>query len=90
MREPTRRGPGSRAADTDGGEGGFRAPPRARGSRAEELLAMADAMEEQGRALMSQARQLQRIAQGMGSSSDEDRSAPRARPSAPRERSGPS
>jgi len=90
MRQPTRRGPPGRAADNDGDEGGFNAPARARGSRSEDLLEMADALEEHGRALLSQARQLQRIAQGM-ERSDEDRPAPRARPStAPRERSGPS
>ncbi len=95
MREPTRRGP-PRAADNDD-EGGLRAPTRPRGSRAEELLEMADAMEEQGRALLTQARQLQRIAQGMERSGGEDRPAPRARPErserpergAPSERSAP-
>jgi hypothetical protein len=92
MREPTRRGPAGRAAsDNDGEDGGFRAPARARGSRAEELLEMADAMEEQGRALLTQARQLQRIAQGLERGGGEDRPAPRARPerSERPERTGP-
>lgn len=87
MREPTRRGPPRGAADNDD-EGGFRAPSRPRGSRAEDLLEMADAMEEQGRALLTQARQLQRIAQGMDRGG-EDRPAPRARPERT-ERPGPS
>jgi hypothetical protein len=87
MREPTRRGPPRGAADNED-EGGFRAPSRPRGSRAEDLLEIADAMEEQGRALLTQARQLQRIAQSMDRGGEE-RPAPRARPERTERSDGP-
>ncbi|MBA4159121.1 MAG: hypothetical protein H0X65_16830, partial [Gemmatimonadetes bacterium] len=63
MREPTRRGTGSsRGARPQGETRGSGAPGRSPAVRAADLQEMADTLEEQGRALLSQARQLQRMA----------------------------
>lgn len=94
----SRGGPRSRGDEEEGGqrgrtgfrprgddEGGARPrPPRSRGLSAEELIEMAEDLEEQGRALLAHARKLQKLAQQVGSGEREGGSGGGARPFARR------
>lgn len=67
MKEPTRRSYTPSRGAQERGEGPPRrgGPSRGAGLSAEALLEMADELEEHGRALLAQARQLQRMAERM-------------------------
>lgn len=82
MKEPTRRstptggGPRSRSD-----AGGSRPPPRNQTPRADDLLQIADVLEEQARTLLSQARQLQRLAASQERSGEDRAAGPERKPS---------
>lgn len=94
MKEPTRRGtPTGGGPRSRSDAGGSRPPPRNQTSRADDLLQIADALEEQARTLLSQARQLQRLAASQERSGEDRTAGPGARSSGPERkpsRQGPS